>query len=121
MKVWSKGPACVVSTDNKYIEAATEALHDTFKKDTVFIRSGGSIPIVTDFQDVLKIPQRHDGLRPAGRQPACAQREVPHPELPSRDRDDLQVFRETGKVVQQEFDFTRAAALRLPRTCGYRS
>ena len=44
------------STDNKYIEAATEALHDTFKKDTVFIRSGGSIPIVTDFQDVLKIP-----------------------------------------------------------------
>ena len=31
-------------------------LHDTFKKDTVFIRSGGSIPIVTDFQDVLKIP-----------------------------------------------------------------
>jgi acetylornithine deacetylase/succinyl-diaminopimelate desuccinylase-like protein len=56
VKIWSKGPACVVSTDNKYIEAATEALHDTFKKDTVFIRSGGSIPIVTDFQDVLKIP-----------------------------------------------------------------
>ena len=31
-------------------------MHDIFKKDTVFIRSGGSIPIVTDFQDVLKIP-----------------------------------------------------------------
>ena len=43
-------------TDNKYIKAATEAMHDVFKKDTVFIRSGGSIPIVTDFQDVLKIP-----------------------------------------------------------------
>jgi acetylornithine deacetylase/succinyl-diaminopimelate desuccinylase-like protein len=56
IKVWSKGPACVVGTDNHYIRAATEALHDTFKKDTVFIRSGGSIPIVTDFQDVLKIP-----------------------------------------------------------------
>jgi acetylornithine deacetylase/succinyl-diaminopimelate desuccinylase-like protein len=56
VKIWSKGPACVVSTDNKYIEAATAALHDTFKKDTVFIRSGGSIPIVTDFQDVLRIP-----------------------------------------------------------------
>ena len=39
-----------------YIKAATEALHDVFKKETVFIRSGGSIPIVTDFQDVLKIP-----------------------------------------------------------------
>ena len=56
MKVWSKGPACVVSTNNKFIEAATEALHDVFQKETVFIRSGGSIPIVTDFQDVLKLP-----------------------------------------------------------------
>jgi len=56
IKVWSKGPACVVGTDNRFIKAATEALHDTFKKETVFIRSGGSIPIVTDFQDVLKIP-----------------------------------------------------------------
>src|SRR5208283_6186208 len=56
IKVHSKGPAAVVGTDNPYIKAATEALHDTFKKDTVFIRSGGSIPIVTDFQDVLKIP-----------------------------------------------------------------
>ncbi len=56
IKVHSKGPACVVRTDNHYIKAATEALHDVFKKDTVFIRSGGSIPIVTDFQDVLKLP-----------------------------------------------------------------
>ena len=56
IKVHSKGPACVVGTDNPYIQAATEALHDTFKKETVFIRSGGSIPIVTDFQDGLKIP-----------------------------------------------------------------
>ena len=56
IKVHSKGPAAVVGTVNPYIKAATEALHDTFKKETVFIRSGGSIPIVTDFQDVLKIP-----------------------------------------------------------------
>jgi acetylornithine deacetylase/succinyl-diaminopimelate desuccinylase-like protein len=56
IKVYSKGPACVVSTDNRYIKAATEAMHDVFKKDTVFIRSGGSIPIVTDFQDVMKLP-----------------------------------------------------------------
>ncbi|HEY1802618.1 MAG TPA: dipeptidase [Terriglobales bacterium] len=55
-KIWSKGPACVVGTDNKFIKAATEALHEVFRKKTVFIRSGGSIPIVTDFQDVLKIP-----------------------------------------------------------------
>jgi acetylornithine deacetylase/succinyl-diaminopimelate desuccinylase-like protein len=56
IKLWSKGPACVVGTNNQYIKAATEAMHDVFKKNTVFIRSGGSIPIVTDFQDVLKIP-----------------------------------------------------------------
>ena len=56
IKVHSKGPACVVGTDNPYIKAATEALHDTFKKETVFIRSGGSIPIVNDFYEALKIP-----------------------------------------------------------------
>jgi acetylornithine deacetylase/succinyl-diaminopimelate desuccinylase-like protein len=56
VKVYSKGPACVVSTDNRFIKAATEAMHDVFKKETVFIRSGGSIPIVTDFQDVMKLP-----------------------------------------------------------------
>ena len=56
VKVYSKGPACVVSTDNRFIKAATEAMHDVFKKQTVFIRSGGSIPIVTDFQDVMKLP-----------------------------------------------------------------
>src|SRR3982074_2719943 len=56
IKVWSKGPACVVGTDNKYVKASTEAMHEVFNRDTVFIRSGGSIPIVTDFQDVLKIP-----------------------------------------------------------------
>ncbi|MGH9530673.1 MAG: dipeptidase [Terriglobales bacterium] len=56
IKVWSKGRACVVGTDNRYVKASTEAMHEVFRKDTVFIRSGGSIPIVTDFQDVLKIP-----------------------------------------------------------------
>src|ERR1035438_357350 len=61
IKVWSSGPACVVGTDNKYIKASTEAMHEVFKKDTVFIRSGGSIPIVTDFQDILRIPSAMTG------------------------------------------------------------
>ena len=56
IKVHSKGPACVVSTDSKYIKAATDALHEIFAKDTVYIRSGGSIPIVSDFENELKIP-----------------------------------------------------------------
>ena len=56
IKLWSKSPACLIPTDSKYILAATQALHRVFHKDTVFIRSGGSIPIVADFQDVLRIP-----------------------------------------------------------------
>jgi acetylornithine deacetylase/succinyl-diaminopimelate desuccinylase-like protein len=60
--VHSKGEAIVVGTDNKFIKAATEALHDVFKKDTVYIRSGGSIPIVTDFEKVLQIPSVMMGL-----------------------------------------------------------
>ena len=56
IKIHSKGEPIVVSTDNKYIKAATEAMHDVFKKDTVYIRSGGSIPIVADFANELKIP-----------------------------------------------------------------
>ncbi|MGE5111857.1 MAG: dipeptidase [Acidobacteriaceae bacterium] len=56
IQVHSKGPASVVDTDNKYIRAANAALHEVFHKDTVYIRSGGSIPIVSDFQNELKIP-----------------------------------------------------------------
>jgi acetylornithine deacetylase/succinyl-diaminopimelate desuccinylase-like protein len=56
IKVHSKGPASVVDTNNKFVKAANEAMHEVFKKDTVYIRSGGSIPIVSDFQNVLKIP-----------------------------------------------------------------
>ncbi len=56
IKVYSKGEACVIPTNNHFVKAATEALREVFNKDTVFIRSGGSIPIVTDFKDVLKIP-----------------------------------------------------------------
>src|SRR6267154_901404 len=48
IKVWSQGAACVVGTDNRFIKAATEALRDVFKKETVFIRSVGQMPMVTD-------------------------------------------------------------------------
>ncbi len=50
------GDPIVVSTDNPYIQAATEAMREVFGKETVFIRSGGSIPIVGDFERHLKIP-----------------------------------------------------------------
>jgi acetylornithine deacetylase/succinyl-diaminopimelate desuccinylase-like protein len=50
------GDAIVIGTDNPYVKAATKALHEVWGKDTVFIRSGGSIPIVGDFERHLKIP-----------------------------------------------------------------
>jgi len=62
IKVHSKGPACVVNTDNPYARAAVEAMHEVFGKDTVYIRSGGSIPIVTQFDKDLKIPSIMMGM-----------------------------------------------------------
>ena len=50
------GDPIVISTDNPYVKAATRALHRVFGKETLFIRSGGSIPIVGDFERHLKIP-----------------------------------------------------------------
>ncbi|MFZ0305145.1 MAG: dipeptidase [Terracidiphilus sp.] len=50
------GDPCIVPVDNPYIQAATRALHEVWGRDTVFIRSGGSIPIVGDFDRHLGIP-----------------------------------------------------------------
>ncbi len=50
------GDPIVVSTDNPYVQAATEAMHKVFGVDTVFVRGGGSIPIVGDFIRELGIP-----------------------------------------------------------------
>jgi len=62
IKVHSKGPACVVNTDNPYARASVAAMHEVFGKDTVYIRSGGSIPIVTQFDKDLKIPSIMMGM-----------------------------------------------------------
>jgi acetylornithine deacetylase/succinyl-diaminopimelate desuccinylase-like protein len=50
------GDPIVMSSDNEFIRAAKQAMAEVFKKDTVFIRSGGSIPIVGDFVRELGIP-----------------------------------------------------------------
>lgn len=56
VRVISSAPASVVSTESRYIAAAAEALEQVFKKKTVYMRSGGSIPIVGVFQKHLRIP-----------------------------------------------------------------
>jgi acetylornithine deacetylase/succinyl-diaminopimelate desuccinylase-like protein len=50
------GDPCLIPVNNRYIQAATRALHEVWGKDTVFIRSGGSIPIVGDFDRHLGLP-----------------------------------------------------------------
>ena len=50
------GDPCLIPVNNPYVQAATRALHEVWSKDTVFIRSGGSIPIVGDFDRHLGIP-----------------------------------------------------------------
>ncbi|MBI4164687.1 MAG: dipeptidase [Acidobacteria bacterium] len=56
IRILSKAPASVVPTDSRWIAASSEAFHQVFHKKTVFIRSGGSIPIVATFLDHLSIP-----------------------------------------------------------------
>ena len=46
----------LIRTDNAYVTAAVAAMKEVFGKETVFIRGGGSIPIVGDIERHLKIP-----------------------------------------------------------------
>ena len=56
VRVLTASPGLVVNPDHPAIRAAAEAFGAMFGKQTVFIRSGGSIPIVGDFASHLKIP-----------------------------------------------------------------
>jgi acetylornithine deacetylase/succinyl-diaminopimelate desuccinylase-like protein len=52
----SGGEPSLIRVDDPYIQAATRALHEVWGKDTVFIRCGGSVPIVGDFERHLGAP-----------------------------------------------------------------
>jgi acetylornithine deacetylase/succinyl-diaminopimelate desuccinylase-like protein len=56
IKKHSMGPAMVIRTDNDFVRSSVAAMKEVFGKETVYIRSGGSIPIVADFDKYLKIP-----------------------------------------------------------------
>jgi acetylornithine deacetylase/succinyl-diaminopimelate desuccinylase-like protein len=55
-RLLSGSPASVVDTGSPFIQKAAEALTETFGKQTVYIRSGGSIPVVGLFQEHAGIP-----------------------------------------------------------------
>ncbi|HTQ55524.1 MAG TPA: dipeptidase [Bryobacteraceae bacterium] len=56
LRVLSASPGLVVNPDHPAIHVAAKAFGDVLGKKTVFIRSGGSIPIVGDFANHLGIP-----------------------------------------------------------------
>lgn len=56
VRLISSAPASVVSTENRYIEAAARAMEEVFQRKTVYMRSGGSIPIAGLFARHLKTP-----------------------------------------------------------------
>ncbi len=56
VRVLSAAPAVVVNPDHEAIRVAAKAFSDILEKPTVYIRSGGSIPIVGDFAKHLGIP-----------------------------------------------------------------
>lgn len=56
VRVLSAGPAIMVNPDHPAIQVAARAFSDILGRETVFVRSGGSIPIVGDFAVHLGIP-----------------------------------------------------------------
>jgi acetylornithine deacetylase/succinyl-diaminopimelate desuccinylase-like protein len=58
VKMWQshRGKPFYIPTDHPYIQAAAVAYEDGFGKKPVYIRSGGSIPIIEVFSRVLSAP-----------------------------------------------------------------
>lgn len=51
-----EGEPSIVDPTNRFVQAAAQAMTETFRSETVFTRSGGSIPIVNLFEKHLNIP-----------------------------------------------------------------
>ena len=56
IRVLSIAPAAMVSPDQPALAKAAQALEEVFGRKTVYIRSGGSVPIVGDITKHLGIP-----------------------------------------------------------------
>src|SRR6185437_9461187 len=54
--LWNTADPIVVDTSNRFVRAGVEALKATFGGEPVFVRSGGSVPVVALFTTVLKAP-----------------------------------------------------------------
>ncbi|MGH9476027.1 MAG: dipeptidase [Terriglobales bacterium] len=56
VKLLSAAEPILVDVENRYMRAAASALQHTFGAPAVFVRSGGSIPVVALFDGELKVP-----------------------------------------------------------------
>jgi acetylornithine deacetylase/succinyl-diaminopimelate desuccinylase-like protein len=56
VRVLSSAPASLVSPENHFVRTAARAMEQIFGKKTVYMRSGGSIPVAGQIQDGLGIP-----------------------------------------------------------------
>ncbi len=56
VKIHSLADPILIEPSNPYLQAGVAALRDVFSADPVFVRSGGSIPIVALFAGVLQAP-----------------------------------------------------------------
>jgi acetylornithine deacetylase/succinyl-diaminopimelate desuccinylase-like protein len=56
VRLFAGSPPSLVNPQNRFIETAARALEETFGKKTVYIRSGGSIPVVSVLAQHAGIP-----------------------------------------------------------------
>jgi acetylornithine deacetylase/succinyl-diaminopimelate desuccinylase-like protein len=56
VRLFAKSPSSLVNPQNRFIETAARALEETFGRKTVYIRSGGSIPVVGVLEQHAGIP-----------------------------------------------------------------
>jgi acetylornithine deacetylase/succinyl-diaminopimelate desuccinylase-like protein len=56
VKLYARSPSSLVNPKNHFIETAARALKETFGKETVYIRSGGSIPVVNLLEQHAGVP-----------------------------------------------------------------
>jgi acetylornithine deacetylase/succinyl-diaminopimelate desuccinylase-like protein len=52
----SAAPASLADPSNRFVKTAARALQEVFGNPTVYMRSGGSIPVVGLFQECLRVP-----------------------------------------------------------------
>jgi len=56
VRVLNSSPAVLIDRNHPAIQTAAQVLAEVFGRPTVFIRSGGSVPIVSEFTQHLRIP-----------------------------------------------------------------